>query len=242
MIKMLHLLVKEANILIRTFDNRKFSKHSKNKIKDNNNNNNNNNKISFDIINNNIHTICQQLLIDCKFILRLYNRNRHLFTLIIFNIDDYLRRLRENYYYYNFYINYKKDIEISKESIENGDIFDDNKDNQNNNQQQWKSLESFYNLMKECNGVRNLCIKICIRHHLSRLAFEILTFTIPIIAFAAIIALSRILLEQYSNYIVNMLYSLTLSIVILPFVVFFFRSLVIFYIINSQNARPFSIY
>ena len=237
MIKMLHLLVKEANILIRTFDNRKFSKHSKNKIKDNNNN-----KISFDIINNNIHTICQQLLIDCKFILRLYNRNRHLFTLIIFNIDDYLRRLRENYYYYNFYINYKKDIEISKESIENGDIFDDNKDNQNNNQQQWKSLESFYNLMKECNGVRNLCIKICIRHHLSRLAFEILTFTIPIIAFAAIIALSRILLEQYSNYIVNMLYSLTLSIVILPFVVFFFRSLVIFYIINSQNARPFSIY
>lgn len=96
--------------------------------------------------------------------------------------------------------------------------------------------------MKECNGVRNLCIKICIRYHLSHLAFETITFTIPIIAFAAIIALSRILLEQYNNYTLNVLYSLSLSIVLLPFVVFFFHSLVIFYMINSQNARPFSDY
>ncbi len=65
MIKMLKLLVKEANILIRTLDNIKISKQSKNKI---NNDDGDNNEISFEIINNNIHTLCQQLIIDCNYI------------------------------------------------------------------------------------------------------------------------------------------------------------------------------
>lgn len=231
MLKMIELVVKEANIIIENMNNKKIIEKTEDNIKI---------KSSIDRIHNNINSICKKLVHDCEFVQALYKRNRHLFSLIILDTDKYLRKIRQNRYYYNFYSNYKRDTLISDTKIIENDDDKYNKNNQSNKKQQQQLLESFYDLIKDFNSTRNLCTKVCIRHHLSYLAFEILIFTIPIIAFSAIMALSKIYLEQYDLHILNLIYALTMSIVILPFEIFLFRSLVVLYLIMSQIARPFS--
>jgi hypothetical protein len=106
----------------------------------------------------------------------------------------------------------------------------DNNDNDSKN---------FYNLIKNLHILRNISSKIYLRNLLSNLTYELLTATIPIIAFIGVISS----ISNYENYNINLLrilFGISISIAIMPFIILFIRTIPIVNMIKDLSSIPFS--
>ena len=106
----------------------------------------------------------------------------------------------------------------------------DNKDNDSKN---------FYNLIKNLHILRNISSKIYLRNLLSNLTYELLTATIPIIAFIGVISS----ISNYENYnitLLRILFGISISIAIMPFIILFIRTIPIVNMIKDLSSIPFA--
>jgi hypothetical protein len=106
----------------------------------------------------------------------------------------------------------------------------DNNDNDSKN---------FYNLIKNLHILRNISSKIYLRNLLSNLTYELLTATIPIIAFiGAISSISNY--ENYNIALLRILFGISISIAIMPFIILFIRTIPIVNMIKDLSSIPFA--
>jgi hypothetical protein len=106
----------------------------------------------------------------------------------------------------------------------------DNSDNDSKN---------FYNLIKNLHILRNISSKIYLRNLLSNLTYELLITTIPIIAFIGVISS----ISNYENYNINLLrilFGISISIAIMPFIILFIRTIPIVNMIKDLSSIPFA--
>lgn len=99
--------------------------------------------------------------------------------------------------------------------------------------------EELFETAKRLHILRNIGVRIFIRNALTKLSYEMLAFTIPIIAFASIIsAISNY--ELYNALHLRMLFAASMSTVILPFVLFFIRIMPVLQLIQGSSSIPFA--
>lgn len=102
-----------------------------------------------------------------------------------------------------------------------------------------KQTKELFETAKRLHIVRNIGIRIFIRNALTRLSFDMLVFTIPIIAFAAIIsAISNY--ESYNTMLLRILFAASISTVVLPFILLFIRTLPVLQLIRGSSSIPFA--
>ena len=102
-----------------------------------------------------------------------------------------------------------------------------------------KDSKNFYNLIKNLHVLRNISSKIYLRNLLSNLTYELLTSTIPIIAFIGVISL----ISNYENYNINLLrilFGISISVAIMPFIILFIRTIPIVNMIKDLSSIPFA--
>jgi hypothetical protein len=106
----------------------------------------------------------------------------------------------------------------------------DNNDNDSKN---------FYNLIKNLHILRNISSKIYLRNLLSNLTYELLIATIPIITFiGAISSISNY--ENYNIVLLRILFGISISIAIMPFIILFIRTIPIVNLIKDLSSIPFA--
>ena len=102
-----------------------------------------------------------------------------------------------------------------------------------------KDSKNFYNLIKNLHVLRNISSKIYLRNLLSNLTYELLTATIPIIAFIGVISS----ISNYENYNINLLrilFGISISVAIMPFIILFIRTIPIVNMIKDLSSIPFA--
>lgn len=104
------------------------------------------------------------------------------------------------------------------------------------NNEQTKEL---FDISKRLHIIRNISVRIYIRNSLTKLSFEMLISTIPIITFAAIIAaISNY--GEYNTFYLRLLFAASSSIVIMPFMQLFVRTMPVLAVIHSSSSIPFT--
>jgi hypothetical protein len=99
--------------------------------------------------------------------------------------------------------------------------------------------KNFYNLIKNLHILRNISSKIYLRNLLSNLTYELLVATIPIIAFiGAISSISNY--ENYNIALLRILFGISISIAIMPFIILFIRTIPIVHLIKDLSSIPFA--
>ena len=106
----------------------------------------------------------------------------------------------------------------------------DNNDDDSNN---------FYNLIKNLHILRNISSKIYLRNLLSNLTYELLISTIPIIAFIGVIS-SISNYQNYDIFLLRVLFGISISIAIMPFIILFIRTIPIVNLIKDLSDIPFA--
>lgn len=102
-----------------------------------------------------------------------------------------------------------------------------------------KQNQELFETSKRLHVVRNISVRIYIRNSLTKLSFEILISTIPIITFAAIVAaISNY--GQYDALFLRLLFAASMSAVIMPFVLLFVRTMPVLALIHGSSSIPFS--
>jgi hypothetical protein len=97
----------------------------------------------------------------------------------------------------------------------------------------------FYNLIKNLHILRNISSKIYLRNLLSNLNYELLVATIPIITFiGAISSISNY--ENYNIVLLRILFGISISIAIMPFIILFIRTIPIVNLIKDLSSIPFA--
>jgi hypothetical protein len=99
--------------------------------------------------------------------------------------------------------------------------------------------KNFHNLIKNLHILRNISSKIYLRDLLSNLTYELLISTIPIIAFIGVISS----ISNYENYNINLLrilFGISISIAIMPFIILFIRTIPIVNLIKDLSDIPFA--
>lgn len=111
--------------------------------------------------------------------------------------------------------------------------------NNNNNNDDDEDNKNFYNLAKNLHILRNISSKIYLRNLLSNLTYELLVATIPIIAFIGIIS-SISNYENYDIFLLRILFGISISIAIMPFIILFIRTIPIVNLIKDLSDIPFA--
>jgi hypothetical protein len=99
--------------------------------------------------------------------------------------------------------------------------------------------KNFHNLIKNLHILRNISSKIYLRNLLSNLTYELLVATIPIIAFIGVISS----ISNYENYdliLLRILFGISISIAIMPFIILFIRTIPIVNLIKDLSSIPFA--
>jgi hypothetical protein len=99
--------------------------------------------------------------------------------------------------------------------------------------------KNFYNLIKNLHILRNISSKIYLRNLLSNLTYELLVATIPIITFIGIIS-SISNYENYNLILLRILFGISVSIAIMPFIILFIRTIPIVNLIKDISSIPFA--
>lgn len=102
-----------------------------------------------------------------------------------------------------------------------------------------KQAEEFFETAKRLHVIRNISVRIFIRNMLTRLSFDMLVFTIPIIVFAAIISA----ISNYGSYdpmFLRLLFAASMSTVALPFILLFIRTMPVLQLIADSSSIPFA--
>lgn len=102
-----------------------------------------------------------------------------------------------------------------------------------------EQTKELFETSKRLHIVRNISVRIYIRDSLTRLSFEMLISTIPIITFAAVIsAISNY--DEYNTLYLRLLFAASMSIVIMPFILLFVRTMPVLALIHSSSSIPFA--
>ncbi|MBD0360701.1 MAG: hypothetical protein ICV56_08330 [Nitrososphaeraceae archaeon] len=102
-----------------------------------------------------------------------------------------------------------------------------------------EQTKALFDISKRLHIIRNISVRIYIRNSLTKLSFEMLMSTIPIITFVAIIsAISNY--EQYNTLFLRLLFAASSSIVIMPFLQLFVRTMPVLAVIHSSSSIPFT--
>jgi len=102
-----------------------------------------------------------------------------------------------------------------------------------------KQTEDLFETAKRLHVMRNIAARIFIRNSLTKLSLEMLAFTIPIIAFAAIIsAISNY--GSYNTVFLRVLFAASMSTVLLPFILLFIRTMPVLQLIGGSSSIPFA--
>jgi hypothetical protein len=99
--------------------------------------------------------------------------------------------------------------------------------------------KNFHNLIKNLHILRNISSKIYLRNLLSNLTYELLTVTIPIIAFIGVISS----ISNYENYnitLLRILFGISISVAIMPFIILFIRTIPLVNMIKDLSSIPFA--
>jgi hypothetical protein len=102
-----------------------------------------------------------------------------------------------------------------------------------------EQAKELFEISKKLHIVRNISVRIHIRNSLTKLSFEMLVSTIPIIAFAAIIAA----ISNYGEYNalhLRILFAASMSIVVMPFILLFVRTMPVLALIHTSSSIPFA--
>ena len=102
-----------------------------------------------------------------------------------------------------------------------------------------EQTKALFDISKRLHIIRNISVRIYIRNSLTKLSFEMLMSTIPIITFVAIIsAISNY--EQYNTLFLRLLFAASSSIVIMPFLQLFVRTMPVLAVTHSSSSIPFT--
>lgn len=102
-----------------------------------------------------------------------------------------------------------------------------------------EQTKELFETSKRLHVVRNISVRIYIRNSLTKLSFEMLISTIPIITFAAVIsAISNY--GEYNPLYLRLLFAASMSIVIMPFILLFVRTMPVLALIHSSSSIPFA--
>jgi hypothetical protein len=102
-----------------------------------------------------------------------------------------------------------------------------------------EETKGLFETSKRLHIIRNISARIYIRNSLTKLSFEMLISTIPIITFAAIIsAISNY--DQYNALFLRLLFAASMSVVVMPFVLLFVRTMPMLALIHSSSSIPFA--
>lgn len=102
-----------------------------------------------------------------------------------------------------------------------------------------EQTKELFDISKRLHILRNISVRIYIRNSLTKLSFEMLISTIPIITFAAVIAaISNY--EQYNTLLLRLLFAASSSIVIMPFLQLFVRTIPVLAVVHSSSSIPFT--
>lgn len=177
-----------------------------------------------DHLNQHIRSLCNDFIQESKYILPLNIKYKSIYSLFGISTIKFLYRFPT----FNSINDNSNDNPCNK----NSDLINDT-----NN----KDLKDFYNTIKCLDMLRNICIKIYIRNALISLAIEMLTFTLSIIIFIAIINSIPIesIHNEYSSNLLRILYATGMSIIIFPFELLLARSIPVLYIMRRSSATPF---
>ena len=99
--------------------------------------------------------------------------------------------------------------------------------------------KNFYNLIKNLHILRNISSKMYLRNLLSNLTYELLIASIPIIAFIGIIS-SISNYENYNIVLLRILFGISISIAIMPFIILFINTIPIVNLIKDLSDIPFA--
>jgi hypothetical protein len=102
-----------------------------------------------------------------------------------------------------------------------------------------EQTKELFDISKRLHIVRNISVRIYIRNSLTKLSFEMLVSTIPIITFAAVIAaISNY--GEYNTLYLRLLFAASSSVVIMPFLQLFVRTMPVLAVIHSSSSIPFT--
>ncbi|MDQ3852476.1 MAG: hypothetical protein M3299_06550 [Thermoproteota archaeon] len=102
-----------------------------------------------------------------------------------------------------------------------------------------EETKELFETSKRLHVIRNISARIYIRNSLTKLSFEMLISTIPIITFAAIIsAISNY--DQYNAVFLRLLFATSMSIVVMPFILLFVRTMPVLTLIHNSSSIPFA--
>jgi hypothetical protein len=87
--------------------------------------------------------------------------------------------------------------------------------------------------------LRNISSKIYLRNLLSNLTYKLLIATIPIIAFIGIIS-SISTYQNYNIFLLRVFFGISISILIMPFIILFFSTIPIVNLIKDLSDIPFA--
>lgn len=102
-----------------------------------------------------------------------------------------------------------------------------------------EQTKGLFDILKRLHIIRNISVRIYIRNALTKLSFEMLISTIPIITFAAVIAaISNY--DAYNTLYLRFLFAASSSVVIMPFLQLFVRTMPVLAVIHSSSSIPFT--
>jgi hypothetical protein len=102
-----------------------------------------------------------------------------------------------------------------------------------------EQTKGLFDILKRLHIIRNISVRTYIRNSLTSLSFEMLISTIPIITFAAVIsAISNY--GEYNTFFLRLLFAASSSIVIMPFMQLFVRTMPVLAVIHSSSSIPFT--
>ena len=154
--------------------------------------------------------LCKEFLRESRYRLDLFRKSTSLYSLVVMSTAEFIEQLRFS-------------PGLKKEGREAED----------------KTLTQFSEAIKRLHVTRNICARLYIRDALANLSYELLVSTIPIIVFAAAIS-SISSYEEYSTFLLRILFALSLSTVVLPFILLLIRTLPILHLIRDTSSLPFS--
>lgn len=102
-----------------------------------------------------------------------------------------------------------------------------------------EQTKQLFDISKKLHIIRNISVRIFIRNSLTELSIEMLVSTIPIITFTAIIS-SISNYEQYNPVLLRLLFAASSSIVVMPFLQLFVRTMPVLAVIQGSSSIPFT--
>ena len=102
-----------------------------------------------------------------------------------------------------------------------------------------EQTKQLFDILKKLHIIRNISVRIFIRNSLTELSIEMLISTIPIITFTAIIS-SISNYEQYNPLLLRLLFAASSSIVVMPFLQLFVRTMPVLAVIHGSSSIPFT--